>query len=252
VHVLLGRVPRVSLLSLSGGISSGKSTVTTLLRTDHRYHVIDFDVIARDVVSPTHPSRTLQRVVSEFGPSVIREDGSLDRESLGRIVFADSAKRAKLSSLMRPAIWRAFAIEALRACIVDRHKEIILDVPLLFEAKLNLICSETILVYVNPEIQQERLMKRDSIDAAVASQKIAAQWSLDRKKALADIVIDNSGTLEQLEESIGKWLIAHKRKEARQRWWRSWVPTPPVVLIVTIASPLLLALNFACRWMAGV
>jgi len=249
--LLLRRGFGLRFIGLTGGISSGKSSVTRYLSGPaHRLPVIDFDAIAREVVVPGHRSGALQAVRKAFGDGVLREDGTLDRAKLGAIIFNDPTARARLSATMRPAIWSTFARQALHLFFREGHREVVLDVPLLYESGLSWLCSDCVVVYVSEETQRARLMQRDAIDAAVADSKIRAQWSLDRKKALADVVIDNDGTIDELHQKLDAWLAAHNEKLNRH-WWRAWVPTVPTVLIAAAVVPATLALTAAARWMAA-
>jgi dephospho-CoA kinase len=150
-----------TLLSDSGGISSGKSAVSSYLQSPkHRLPLIDFDLIAREVVQPGHRSGGLEAVKRVFGAGVLQADGTLDRAKLGTLIFNDPSARARLSATLRPAIWSTFARQALRMFFLQGHREVVLDVPLLFESKLSWLCSDTMVVNVSPDVQRERLMKR--------------------------------------------------------------------------------------------
>ena len=207
--------------------------------------VIDFDLISREVVQPGHRTGALEKIRKVFGEKVIKQDGTLDREALGQIIFNDGKKRATLSRLMKLPIWSTFALKALQLTR-EGHRDIILDVPLLFESKLNLLCTETVCVTVNPEIQQARLMLRDKIGAEAATSKIKAQWPLEKKVALADTVLENNGTREQLREQIDAWL-AKRQSIAESSPLLAWKPTVPSVLLSLVFVPLSFGLTYLAR-----
>ncbi|WP_027087955.1 dephospho-CoA kinase [Cohnella panacarvi] len=189
-------------IGLTGGIATGKSTVANLLAERGAY-VIDLDLIAREVVEPGQPA--LARVAERFGQAVLREDGTLDRKKLGSIVFADEAQRRALEEILHPAI-RAVMKE--RMDMRERsHPDqlVVVDVPLLFESKLESYFEQIMLVYVPREEQLKRLMNRDGLSEEDAERRLAAQMSIEDKKALADIVIDNSSDLAHTEAQIDRW-----------------------------------------------
>jgi dephospho-CoA kinase len=179
---------------------------------------------------------------------VLREDGTLDRAKLGQIIFNDPSARARLSRTMRPAIWLTFLRKALHLFFREGHREVLLDVPLLFESGLSWLCSDTLIVYVGPETQRARLMARDAIEAQAAEAKMNAQWSLEKKKKMADVIIDNEGSIEELHAKLDAWIAAHSDKQQRH-WWRAWMPTVPTVLLTIAIAPAVLVLTAFSRWM---
>lgn len=189
-------------IGLTGGIATGKSTVANLLAKRGAY-VIDLDLIAREVVEPGQPA--LARVAERFGQAVLREDGTLDRKKLGSIVFADEARRKELEAILHPAI-RAVMKERMELHESNHPNQlVVVDVPLLFESKLESYFEQIMLVYVPREEQLKRLMKRDGLSMEDAERRLAAQMSIEDKKALADIVIDNSSELGNTEAQIDRW-----------------------------------------------
>jgi dephospho-CoA kinase len=180
-------------IGLTGGIASGKSGVGALLAA-RGLPFLDADRFARELLAPASPA-TLA-VLGRYGPHVRGEqEGSLDRAALGRIVFADVEERRWLEALLHPQVRERFERElaALAAAPV-----VVLMIPLLFEAGLEELCSEVWLVDCEEEQQLRRLMERDGLGEADARARLAAQWPLARKRALADVVIDNRGAPEQL------------------------------------------------------
>lgn len=238
----------------AGGISTGKSAVCSYLTSTsapHQFALIDFDKIAREVVEPGHRSGGLDRVVAEFGRGVLRDDGTLDRAKLGGMIFGDASARARLSRVMKVPIWSTFFRRALAMFFLEGHREIILDVPLLFESKLSMLCSETMVIYAGADTQRTRLMARDSISSEAAQTKMDAQWPLDRKVALADTVIENDGTLPQLHQALDAWVRTHQAQQARgglRGELAKWTPTVPTLLIVAACAPILLSITALSRW----
>lgn len=186
------------VLGLTGGIGSGKSTVSRLL-ADRGAFVIDADVVARDVVAPGEPG--LAAVLAEFGPAVALPDGSLDREALGQLVFADDAARARLSGILHPLIGVRTA-ELWAAAEAAGAEVLVHDVPLLVESHLEDSYDEVIVVDVPPEVQIERLQRFRGMSAEDAQRRLDAQAPRHVRLAVATVVIDNSGTLKDLEERV--------------------------------------------------
>ncbi|XP_019233421.1 PREDICTED: dephospho-CoA kinase isoform X2 [Nicotiana attenuata] len=147
-----------------------------------------------------------KKVVSAFGEDILLDNGEVDRAKLGQIVFSDPGKRQLLNRLLAPFISRGILMEVLKlwmkGCSI-----IVLDVPLLFEAKMDKWTKPIVVVWVDPETQLQRLMTRDGSTEEEAKSRINAQMSLDLKRSKADIVIDNTGTLEALHEEFQKVLI---------------------------------------------
>ena len=183
-------------IALTGGIASGKSSVAELL-AERGAVIIDSDVSAREVVAPGTPG--LAAIVERFGEGVLRADGALDRPALGAIVFADPAARADLEAITHPRI-RARA-DALRAAAPEGA--VVIDViPLLVEVGLAGRFDEVIVVDVPEEVQVERLRRRDGFTRDEAMARLAAQASRDDRLAVADHVVDNTGTPAELEASV--------------------------------------------------
>jgi dephospho-CoA kinase len=190
-------------IGLTGGIATGKSTVSALL-VSRGALLVDADLIAREVVLPGSP--VLQTIADRFGQGVLREDGSLDRKKLGKIVFSDPSARKDLNSIIHPPIRTEMKGRMNRFEEEHPDRLVVVDVPLLYESDLSYMFQEVMLVYVPREVQIERLMKRDGLDLRQAEDRIHAQMPIEDKRKRADIVIDNSGSLEQTERQIeGFW-----------------------------------------------
>jgi len=189
----------VLLIGLTGGIASGKSTVSRLL-VKHGALLVDADQVARDIVEQGQPA--LKEITSFFGQAILHEDGSLNRAALGAIVFSDKDKLAKLESITHPAIRKRML------STIERYKEenpnaiIVADVPLIYETNQMHLYEAIVVVYVPRDIQIERLAVRNDITQDVAASRVDIQMDIEHKKALADYVIDNSGSLEQTEKQV--------------------------------------------------
>ncbi|PTL78299.1 dephospho-CoA kinase [Vitiosangium sp. GDMCC 1.1324] len=179
----------MKIYGLTGGIASGKSTVSRMLR-ELGAQVLDADVIAREVVEPGTPG--LQAVAERF-PGVVGPDGRLDRAKLGARVFADPAERAALNALLHPLIGQQFLLRT-QALAEQGVERIIYDAPLLIENRLHEAMNDgVVLVWVPREVQKARLMTRDGLDEAAAEARLAAQLPLDEKRPHATWLVDNSG-----------------------------------------------------------
>lgn len=191
----------MKIIGLTGGIACGKSTVSTELRALGAA-IIDADALAHELSQPHRP--IYNAYVERFGSEIVAADGTLDRAAIARRVFADPAVRAEVEAIAHPIIRRA-AEERLRAAREESKRAAVLDVPLLFEAGWDALADETWVVALPREEQLARLLARDtSMDAGEARARIAAQMPLAEKCARADVVIDNSGTVEEIREYIGK------------------------------------------------
>lgn len=191
-------------IGLTGGIASGKSTVSRMLR-ELGAPVIDADAIVHRLQAPGTP--VTLAIAAEFGPDIIRPDGALDRAALGRIVFADKEARSRLEAIVHPAVRRQMQDEA-EAYRRQGHPAAVLDVPLLIEGGLHRTVDRVWLVYVDRETQLARLMARDGLSRAEAELRAAAQMSLEEKRAFADLIIDNRGS----ERETGALVVAAWRE----------------------------------------
>ncbi|GAA2101543.1 dephospho-CoA kinase [Actinomadura alba] len=183
-------------VGLTGGIGSGKSEVSKRL-VALGAELIDADLIAREVVRPGTPG--LAAIVAEFGEGILLPDGTLDRPALGSIVFADDERRAALNAITHPLIARRSA-ELLEAAAPGAV--VVFDMPLLVEKGLAGLQDVVVVVDVPVEVQVERLMERRGMTEADARARIAAQASREQRRAVATHVIDNSGSLEELDKRV--------------------------------------------------
>ncbi|KYC72601.1 dephospho-CoA kinase [Bacillus coagulans] len=195
------------IIGLTGGIASGKSTVSKMLKAKG-FTIVDADIAARKVVEPGEPA--YEQIIEAFGKGILLEDLTIDRKKLGALIFADEALRMKLNSIVHPAV-RAWMTREKDRAIENGEKTVFLDIPLLFESRLTYMVERTILVYVDEETQLKRLMARNGLSEKEAQMRIRAQMPLSEKKALADAVIDNNGspeeTKQQLEKIVSDWQL---------------------------------------------
>ncbi len=195
------------IIGLTGSIASGKSTVANFLKKQG-YPVVDADEIARLVVEPGSP--VLKTIESVFGADVIKEDGSMDRAKMGKLIFDDNKKREQLNTIIHPAI-RKELIAQKEAQLAAGAETVILDIPLLFENNLHDYVEKILVVAVTPEVQKERLMSRNQFSEQEAESRIASQLPMEIKKQGADAVIDNNGELAETEQQVvdilKKWQV---------------------------------------------
>lgn len=196
------------LIGLTGGIASGKSTVSNWL-SEHGYPIIDADKIARDVVEPGMGA--YEAIVGQFGREILFEDGTINRKKLGSIIFKDEKKRSELNQIVHPAVRREMLAQKDRY-EAEGHETIIFDIPLLFESNLFHLVDRVMLVYVDKKTQLNRLLERDQAGSEDAKARIASQLPLEDKKSRADYIIDNSGSLEETFQQL-KNVIQHWSKE---------------------------------------
>ncbi|CDR44649.1 CYFA0S15e01024g1_1 [Cyberlindnera fabianii] len=191
------------IVGLTGGIASGKSTVSELMAQEHGLTIVDADLIARQVVEPGN--RAYNSIVSHFQPLVpdlLLSDGKLNRPALGKYVFAHEDERKVLNKLTHPWI-RLEMVKQILWAYFSAKRLVILDVPLLFESGLDLICGSTVCVICSEEEQLKRIQQRNvGVSEEEARQRIASQMKTSDKVKKADIVIDNSGTKSQLKDQV--------------------------------------------------
>ncbi|MBT2574132.1 dephospho-CoA kinase [Bacillus sp. ISL-51] len=186
------------VIGLTGGIASGKSTVARML-IERGITVIDADIIAKQAVEKGMPA--YGQIIDAFGEDILLENGELDRRKLGSIVFTDEQKRLALNKIVHPAV-RAEMMKQ-RDEAVSRHESfVVLDIPLLYESKLEYLVDKVIVVTVTAETQLKRLMERNSLTEEEALSRITSQMPLVDKTKRADNVIDNSGSVEKTKQQL--------------------------------------------------
>jgi dephospho-CoA kinase len=185
-------------IGLTGGIASGKSTVTKMIR-ELGIPVIDADQVARDVVKVGEEAYT--QIVATFGQDILQANGEIDRAKLGAIVFHNEQERKKLNAIVHPAVRRRMMAEK-EEYVQSGAKTIVLDIPLLFESELTHLIDKVIVVYVDDEVQLERLMKRNGFSKEEALARIRSQMPLREKVKKADAVINNNGMVEETKQQL--------------------------------------------------
>lgn len=224
------------IVGLTGGIATGKSTVSRLLQEKYQLPIIDADVLARKAVEPG--TRAFKRILSTFGEDLaIRDDktGELtgfDRPALGRRIFGDEVARKKLNRIVHPAVRRLMVRAVIWQWLVMGRAVIILDIPLLFESGLDQFCGISVVVATKEDIQLERLLARDThLSEEDARGRIASQWSINEKRKLADVVIENDSTKGELERRVDEVV---KRYLVRSRLWTWVLRIPPTGLLFAL------------------
>lgn len=187
-------------VGLTGGIASGKSTVSGFLR-EMGAIIIDADEVARQIVEPGQPA--LQEIAEEFGPEVILPDGHLDRARLGDIVFRDPAQRLKLNAITHPRWQEMFKIRMME--LPAGVQAVFWDVPLLFETGTDKAVDQVWLVWVDEKTQIERLMARNNYTEEEALMRIRSQMPMEEKKERADLLIDNRGPMEETKRAVTRY-----------------------------------------------
>lgn len=198
---------KCTIVGLTGGIASGKSTVSNILMKKG-YDLIDADLIAREVVEVGAPA--YDKIVEEFSNEILFDDKNINRKKLGEIIFNDEKLRKKLNS-----ITHHFILESIKNKLIEKCKEeniVFLDIPLLFEEydlwkEYDIQFDEIILVYLNETNQIKRLQKRDNISKDEALSRIKSQLSMDEKLKKSSKTIDNSGNIQQLNKQIDRLLL---------------------------------------------
>ena len=196
----------MKVVGLTGGIATGKSTVSRML-AEAGARIIDADRLARDVVQPGQPA--WQAVANHFGPAILQPDGQIDRQRLGALIFHDPGQKAALNRIVHPAVFEAMARHLAAIEKQAPHSVVILDVPLLFESGMHQDLTEVIVVYAPESVQLQRLMARDGLARVEAAARIGAQMAIEEKRRRASVVIDNSGDPEATRAQV-------------QRLWRRW------------------------------
>ena len=181
------------IIGITGGIASGKSTVTKFLRKQG-FQVVDADAVVHQLQKPG--GRLFEALVQHFGQEIILENGELNRPILASLIFPNPEER-EWSRITQGEIIRE-ELATLRDQLAQTEVVFFMDIPLLFEQDYASWFNETWLVYVDRDVQVERLMKRDQLSKDEAESRLAAQWPLENKKGLASHVLDNNGNQNQL------------------------------------------------------
>lgn len=191
------------VIGLTGSIATGKSTAGNIIR-NHGYQVINSDKIGHDLMEPGQ--KNYNEIVESFGKDILNEDKTINRTKLGEIVFSNKDKLELLNKISHKNIFNKIN------CIIHQSfdKIIFIELPILIELKkenkLSIEFDEIWLVYVNPEIQIKRLIERNDLSEKQAKDRIGSQMSIDEKLGYADFIINNEGSLEDMEDQINKRL----------------------------------------------
>ncbi|CAJ0942367.1 unnamed protein product, partial [Mesorhabditis belari] len=216
------------IVGLTGGIATGKSTVSQIFH-DRGIPVIDADEMARKVVEPGGPAYAQLR--AEFGAEYFDDEngGVLLRKKLGTIVFNDASKRRRLNAITHPAV-RWEMLKQFLWILFSGHKFCVFDTPLLFEGGYDRIILTVLVVYCTPEQELERLIRRDECSEEEAKSRINSQMGIEEKKRKATILLDNTGTQEELR------LQVHRVIEELESRWTPWVIRAAVLLFIGLIS----------------
>ncbi|KAF3887943.1 MULTISPECIES: dephospho-CoA kinase [Nostocales] len=186
------------IIGLTGGIATGKTTVANYLASVYKIPVLDADIYARDAVSIGSP--ILQAIAERYGEDILLADGSLNRQQLGEIIFNNREERNWVESSIHPYVRDRF----LQEIAASPAQTLVLVVPLLFEARMTDLVTEIWVVSCSEEQQLERLMQRNNLTLEQAKARIQSQMPISEKVAKANVVLDNSSTLEMLIEQVDK------------------------------------------------
>ena len=195
------------IIGITGGIASGKSTVTEFLR-QQGYQVIDADQVVHELQEPG--GRLYQALLSAFGPAILQEDGLLNRPKLGAMIFGNPQLLAQSSQLQNEIIREELARR--RDLLAETEDFFFMDLPLLFELEYDNWFDQIWLVDVTEETQLSRLMARNVLSQEEAEKRIAAQLSLQEKRKRADVLIENNGPLELTQEQLRDTLQKLERR----------------------------------------
>lgn len=193
-------MPKV--IGLTGGIASGKSTVSELLAA-HGFKVVDADVAARQAVAKG--TKGLEQVKAVFGEAAIDKDGNMDRAYVGDVIFNHPEKRLELNEIVHPIVHDIMQQE--KEDYLKQGFNVIMDIPLLFENELQDTVDEVWLVYTSESIQIERLMERNDLSMEDAKARVYSQISIDKKRRMADHEIDNRDTKLELKQNLEQLLV---------------------------------------------
>jgi dephospho-CoA kinase len=186
------------IIGLTGGIASGKSTVSNMLK-ELGITIIDADVEARLAVQKGEPA--FVQIVEAFGREILQPDGEIDRQKLGSIIFHQSEKRLLLNNIVHPEVRKRMKGQ-IEIAETNGEEVVVLDIPLLFESKLTYMVEKTVLVYVDENIQLQRLMERNNLSQQEAVARIHSQMPLSEKVSLADAVIDNNRSIQDTKQQL--------------------------------------------------
>lgn len=190
-------------IALTGGISTGKSTVSRIL-VKRGARLVDADRIAKELIYPG--SEIFEQIIQQFGAKMVCVDGSLDRKRLGRLIFANPSKRQLLEQIIHPFLYERIVQHINQVNTCHPHQLVVFDIPLLFELGWDTMFDFTLVVYAPKDIQLQRLIARDGWHEDEAKRRLQAQWDIEYKRKLADIIIDNTGSIKNTIQQINRLL----------------------------------------------
>lgn len=196
------------VIGLTGGIACGKSTISATLRALGAA-VIDGDALSRELTAPGGPA--LPAIRARFGNGVFHPDGTLDRRALGATIFADDEARARLDAIMQPML-RQMILDGIEDARQSGAALCVLDMPLLYEAGLDVLCDRVWCAWIPRETQLQRLMTRDGFSIEEAEARLRSQIPADEKAAHADVIIDTSGSIQYTRDKLPPLFDAELRQ----------------------------------------
>lgn len=189
------------IIGLTGGIASGKTTVSNFLKAKG-FLILDADKIAKEI---SEREEIKKEIVISFGEKILDNNSNIDRKKLKKIIFEDKKKLEELNSIIHPEVYKFFEKISKEKKLENLEKIIIFDVPLLFESGIDKLCDKILLIWTSRDKRIERIMKRDSIESSLAQKIIDSQMSDEEKIKKADIVIENNGSIDELYRKIERF-----------------------------------------------
>jgi dephospho-CoA kinase len=211
LHIIVHRVKEVNMslmVGLTGGIATGKSTVSTFFK-EAKVPVIDTDVIAKNLLNKD--TGTYAKVLDHFGEAILNTDKTIHRKNLAKLIFEDENARTFMNQTLHPEV-KKYMISEMNQLKQEGHAIIVCDVPLLFESGFDHVCDVTLLVYIPKSLQIERLMIRDQISKSYALKKIESQMSMKEKRQKADLIIDNTKSILETKKRFNEILNQLKER----------------------------------------
>ncbi|HEY9616020.1 MAG TPA: dephospho-CoA kinase [Microcoleaceae cyanobacterium] len=202
------------VIGLTGGIGMGKTTVSDYLATVHHIPVLDADIFAREAVQPG--AVALAELVDRYGSGVLLPDGSLNRHRLGDIIFSSPAERLWVEQRIHPYV-RDRLTEAMQTPLLRTSPIVLMVIPLLFEARMTDLVTETWVIRCTEDQQLQRLIQRDHLSFEQAQARMNSQMAIQKKLARADLVLDNTSTPDQLYQQIDRYLAEHPQQVTIRR-----------------------------------
>ncbi|MBU0534389.1 MAG: dephospho-CoA kinase [Candidatus Omnitrophica bacterium] len=198
---------QVKIIAITGGVATGKTTVAKILSSLLKAKIIDADEIVHELLVPGE--KIWKEVVRCFGEDILRKDLYINKKILGQCIFGDISQRKKLEQIVHPAVKKNIK-EKLKQLRKDHHEWVIVDIPLLFEAKMQKIADKVIVVVRKRKFQLETLRKIKKLSAKEAENRINSQLPLSEKVKLADFVVDNNGEIQETEKQVRETLFSLK------------------------------------------